>query len=107
MVDFTADWCLTCKFNLKTAINTHEVSTAVERGGVVPMIVDLTDPESEDWKTLRSLGFQSIPMQAIFPAQDPHKPITIPDVLTESVVLDALEKAGPSKGPRTAMKPAR
>ncbi|HEX4129279.1 MAG TPA: thioredoxin family protein [Pirellulales bacterium] len=105
MVDFTADWCLTCKTNLNFVINTPEVSDAVRRAGVVPLIVDLTDPDSEDWKVLNSLGFQSIPMLAIFPAHEPQRPITLPDLLTKNKVLDALEKAGPSKQtPRTARR---
>jgi hypothetical protein len=30
MVDFTAEWCLTCKVNLATAINTRKVQEVVE-----------------------------------------------------------------------------
>jgi thiol:disulfide interchange protein len=107
MVDFTADWCLVCKTNMKFAINTHDVSSAVHRGNVVPLIVDLTDYESEHWKMLNALGQDGIPLLAIFPAQDPKKPIILDNILTEGIVLEALEKAGPSNGPRTALKPDR
>ncbi len=104
MVDFTADWCLTCKTNLNFVFNTPEVSDAIQRAGVVPLLVDLTDPDSEDWKVLNSLGYQSIPMLAIFPAGKPQKPIPLPDLLTKREVLKALEQAGPSRDSQSASR---
>jgi thiol:disulfide interchange protein len=70
----------------------------------VPLLADLTDLDSDDWKVLNSLGFQSIPMLAIFPAGSPDNPIKLPDLLTEGVVLDALERAGPSHEARSASR---
>ena len=36
MVDFTADWCPTCKTNLKLSLNRQEVHELVRQNGVVP-----------------------------------------------------------------------
>ena len=39
-VDFTADWCITCKFNERTAIDTPLVRGLLEEKKVVPMKAD-------------------------------------------------------------------
>lgn len=96
LVDFTANWCLTCKTNLKVAINRKEVRDLVERNGVVPMIADWTD-KSETIKTaLAELNSRSIPLLAIYPADPDREVLVLPDLLTQGRVLEALEEAGPS-----------
>jgi thiol:disulfide interchange protein len=99
LVDFTADWCLTCKANLKFAINRREVSDLVQKQGVVPLLADMTDVASENWSVLNSLGGNSIPFLAVFPADRPDEPIVLRDLVTKSQVLDALQRAGPSQAP--------
>ncbi len=96
MVDFTANWCLTCKTNLKRAIDTPRVSALLEENGVVPMLADWTDQSEEIKQTLESLGSKSIPLLAIFPAETPDQPIILRDLISESAVLEALQRAGPS-----------
>jgi thiol:disulfide interchange protein len=101
MVDFSADWCPTCKFNLAYAIETDRVKAAVERNRVVPVLADWTDGSNEIKVALEGLQSRSIPVLAIYPAAAPGgvcpEPIVLRDLITESQVLDALEKAGPSK----------
>src|SRR6185369_9491321 len=75
MVDFTADWCLTCKVNLKLAVNTHDVLQEVTKNNVVPLLADWTDGSPEIKEVLTSLGSRSIPVLAIYPAGRPHEPI--------------------------------
>jgi len=100
MVDFTADWCPNCKFNTYTAIDTDDVRRLVEQNGVVPLLADWTDPNAEIKEALNGLGYNSIPVLAIWPAGE-ETPIILADVLRESQVLDALQEAGPSKGTPT------
>ena len=97
MVDFSADWCLTCKTNLKFAVDTSAVHVLVETNGVVPMLADWTDRSPMIKEALNQLGYNSIPVLAIWPADSREQPIILPDLLKESQVLDALQKAGPSK----------
>ena len=110
MVDYTADWCWTCKTNLKFAINTDEVHKTVEANGVVPLLADWTQPNEEIKQSLQELESKSIPVLAIYPANRPGEVIVLRDLISQSQVLDALEKAGPSAGEvedgseRTAMK---
>jgi thiol:disulfide interchange protein len=98
MVDFSADWCLTCKSNLKFAIETKAVQNLIASNGVVPMLADWTDESPTIKKALNDLGYNSIPVLAIWPANPRGKDvIVLSDLLSENQVLEALEAAGPSK----------
>jgi suppressor for copper-sensitivity B len=101
MVDFSADWCPTCKFNLAYAIETDRVKAAIERNRVVPVLADWTDGSNEIKVALETLQSRSIPVLAIYPAAtaggECPEPIVLRDLITEAQVLEALEKAGPSK----------
>jgi thiol:disulfide interchange protein len=113
LVDFTADWCQTCKFNLYTAINTKAVQEAVKEKGVVPLVADWTSPSEEIKKALNDLNSNSIPVLAIYPADRPNEVIILRDLVTQAEVLAALEKAGPSRkvapgaGNQTGAAPTR
>lgn len=90
-VDVTADWCLTCKFNERTVLETREVADAFERLGVVPMKADWTnrDPEIADY--LAKYGRSSIPFYALYrPGSEPH---VFSELLTKGRVLEALDQA--------------
>lgn len=110
MVDFSADWCPTCKFNLATAIETRRVKAVVEKNRVVPVLADWTDGSPEIKQMLESLQSKSIPLLAIFPAAKPGGPLPDPivlrDLITESQVLEALERAGPSCCPPPEIRAA-
>ncbi|HEX3724908.1 MAG TPA: thioredoxin family protein [Pirellulales bacterium] len=97
LVDFTADWCLTCKVNLHFAIETNEVKSLIAANGVVPLLADWTDGSSEIKDALEALHSNSIPVLAIYPADKPGSPIVLRDVISKQAVLTALSEAGPSK----------
>ncbi len=103
LVDFSADWCMTCKLNLATAIETEKVRAAIAENGVVPLLADWTEESPEIKATLESLQSKSIPVLAIFPAPRPGgaapEPIILRDLITERQVLAAIEQAGPSVSP--------
>jgi thiol:disulfide interchange protein len=105
MVDFTADWCLTCQANFRLAINTHRVKEVVEKKQIVPMLADWTDESEEIRQRLAELNSNSIPLLAIYPAGRPGEVVVLPDVISESQLLEALEKASPatSTPPATAV----
>jgi thiol:disulfide interchange protein len=98
MVDFTANWCPNCKVNSKVAIERPAVLKLVRENGVVPMLADWTDRSPVIKKALNELGYNSIPLLVVWPAEpEGAAPITLPDQLLERNVLDALKRAGPSK----------
>lgn len=113
LVDFSADWCMTCKYNLATAIETSKVKNEIERNRVVPLLADWTDGSPEIKLMLESLQSKSIPVLAVFPASrpgdQPPEPIVLRDLITETQVLSAIRDAGPSRAApaeiRAASKP--
>jgi thiol:disulfide interchange protein len=97
LVDFTADWCLNCKVNMKVAIDTDAVRRVAEENGVVPLLADYSDMSEEIKGMLEALGSRSIPVLAVFPASEPTRPIVLRDLVTKGQVVEAIRQAGPSK----------
>jgi len=97
LVDFTADWCATCKTLEAFCLNTRKVRELVERNGVVTLKADWTRGDPEVTAMLDRLGSNGVPVVAIFPAGRPDEHMAFIDGYTQAKVLDALEKAGPSK----------
>ena len=93
LIDFTADWCLTCKLNLKRAINTDRVKAVVEANGVAPLLADWTDENDQIEQKLAELGSRSIPLLAIYPVGQ-SEPIILRDLISEDQLLEALREAG-------------
>lgn len=104
LVDFTADWCWTCKFNLASAINRQEVKELVEKNGVVTLVADWTDKNETIKQALAELNSRSIPLMAIYPADPSREVMVLPDLLSQDTVIEALRAAGPSRAaPKTAV----
>lgn len=95
-IDFTAAWCMTCKVNEKTVINTDEVQAVFEELGVVKLLGDWTNRDETITRVLRRHGRSGVPFYAVFPAGKLDDPIVLPEVITRSLVIDALREAGPS-----------
>jgi thiol:disulfide interchange protein len=102
MVDFTADWCLTCQWNFKSAINTHRMKEVVEKNQIVPMLADWTDESEMIKERLAELNSKSIPLLAIYPAGKPGEVIVLRDVITEKQLVTALAEAGALKETESA-----
>ncbi len=107
IVDFTANWCQTCKFNLYTAIDTPEVKQRVDEYNILALKADQTHDNKENDELLDQLKRESIPVFVVFPGNDPLKPIIFDDLITKSQVLESLEKAGRSAGTVPLTKPHR
>ena len=97
MVDFTAKWCVNCIVNYKVALNTEATREKLDELNAVPMLADWTDRDPEIKSKLEELQSRSIPLLAIYPGSRPQEPIVLRDLVTQSSVLDALEKAGHSQ----------
>jgi suppressor for copper-sensitivity B len=103
-IDFTAEWCLTCKRNERMAINTEPVKQLVDELGIVTLKADWTDGSPDIEKMLKLLGSNSIPVYAIFPADRPNEPIVLRDLVTQKQILETLRKAGKSQTTAEAPK---
>ncbi len=43
LVDVTADWCVTCKYNERFVLNSYDVKRVLEKRGVIVMRADWTN----------------------------------------------------------------
>ena len=91
-VDFTADWCITCKFNERTAIDTPGIRALLKEKNITPIKADWTNANPEITAALKSFGRVGVPLYVLYPASDPAAPIVLPELLTESLLADALKK---------------
>jgi thiol:disulfide interchange protein/DsbC/DsbD-like thiol-disulfide interchange protein len=92
-LDFTAEWCLTCKVNEKTVLNTRSVIDKFHASNVLPVRADWTNRNPDITKLLSKFGRSGVPLYVIFPPGKSGTPIVLPEVITSGIVLDALDKA--------------
>ena len=86
-VDFTADWCITCKFNMRTAIDTPAVREAFAKLGIVPMLADWTNSNPEITRKLAQFDRVGVPFYLFYPPGRANDPVVLPELLTEQIVL--------------------
>lgn len=91
-VDVTADWCITCQANKKLVLNRGEVAERLEDKSVVAMRADWTRPDATIAKFLSDHGRYGIPFNIVYGPGAPDG-IALPELLSDSVVLEALSKA--------------
>jgi thiol:disulfide interchange protein DsbD len=97
-LDFTADWCLTCKVNEKTVLESAPVVEQLKALNVVTMKADWTRRDETISKLLQKFQRSGVPLYVVFPAGKGSSPIVLPEVITPQLVVDKLKEAGPSKG---------
>lgn len=89
-VDFTAAWCLTCKFNEASVLEAQDVREAFQRHGIVKLKADWTNGDPVITKLLQHFGRPGVPLYVLYPAKN-EEPIVFPELLTKSMILDKLE----------------
>jgi thiol:disulfide interchange protein DsbD len=89
-VDFTAAWCLTCKFNEANVLESQDVREAFQRRGIVKMKADWTNGDPVITKLLKQFGRPGVPLYVLYPGKN-EEPIVFPELLTKSMVLEKLE----------------
>jgi thiol:disulfide interchange protein/DsbC/DsbD-like thiol-disulfide interchange protein len=92
-VDFTAAWCLTCKFNEATVLEASAVRDAFQRRGIVKIKADWTNGDPAITKILKQFGRPGVPLYVLYPAG--KAPIVFPELLTQRIILDKLETITP------------
>ena len=88
-LNFTADWCITCKVNERIAIKTKETLKFFEEKNIFYLEADWTNKNELIAKKLASFGRSSIPLYIYYP-DEKSVPIILPEILTESVIKDYL-----------------
>ncbi|MEO6341120.1 MAG: protein-disulfide reductase DsbD domain-containing protein [Caulobacteraceae bacterium] len=92
-VDFTAAWCVTCQVNERTALAGRQVAEAFAKTGAVYLKADWTNPDPRIAKALSDQGRSGVPLYLVYAAKADTPPRILPQLLTEGLVVEALETA--------------
>ncbi|MCE5230358.1 thioredoxin family protein [bacterium] len=92
-LDFTADWCTTCKVNEGGVLSTDRIRDAFAKYNVVPVRGDYTRKDDTITAVLKYFKQAGVPLYIIFPAGRPNDYILLNQILTIGEVEDALAKA--------------
>jgi len=88
-IDFTAKWCINCKFNEQVTLARPEVRDAFKAHGVVMLKADWTHEDPVITAELRRFKRAGVPFYLLYSPQaaEPH---IFPELLTPALVLEAL-----------------
>jgi thiol:disulfide interchange protein DsbD len=92
-VDFTADWCLTCKINESVVLEDSRVKSELARLRIATFKADWTLYDDEIRQVLADFGRAGVPMYLVYHPSAPGNPTLLPELLTVDLVIDALRAA--------------
>ncbi|MFC5345752.1 protein-disulfide reductase DsbD family protein [Brevundimonas staleyi] len=94
LVNFTADWCVTCKINERTSLSSARVAEVMQATNAVYLVGDWTRRDDAITRELERRRRSGVPLYLVY-APGSAEPRILPQLLTEGVVVDALEAARP------------
>ena len=90
-VNFTADWCITCKVNERVALASDTVRAAFAERQVTWLEGDWTREDPLITRTLERFGRSGVPLYLVYAGT--AEPVVLPQLLTPATVLSALPPA--------------
>ena len=88
-VDATAAWCITCLVNEQAVLSRPAVKDAFKNKQVAYLVADWTNRDEAITRMLAANGRDGVPLYLYF-APGSDKPVILPQILTESGVLAAI-----------------
>ena len=92
LVDITADWCITCKFNKIRVLESKEITNLLESGEVIGLRGDITKPNEKIMDFLHKNNRYAIPFNIVY-GPNAKEGITTSELLTKKELLTAIKKA--------------
>ena len=94
IVEFTADWCPTCKVLERTTLAAPNLLPILDQYSVKAVKVDMTQKNENHDRLLKALNSASIPMLAVFPeGNGASQPVILRDIYTITDLHLALRQA--------------
>ncbi len=90
-VNMTAAWCITCLVNERVALSRNAVAAAFAERRLLYLKGDWTNRDASIAHYLANFARTGVPLYVYYPAGG--EPVVLPQILTEGIVLDALDKS--------------
>jgi thiol:disulfide interchange protein len=87
-VNFTADWCITCKVNEKVALGNERVLELMAEKNVAWLEADWTTPDPAITAALGRFGRSGVPLYLLYGPEG--EPEILPQILTPDSVIEAV-----------------
>lgn len=92
VVDITADWCITCKFNKIRVLQNEEIMAKLKAGDIIGMRGDITNPNEEIMNFLHRNNRFAIPFNAVY-GPNAKRGLLTSELLTKGELVGMIEKA--------------
>ena len=92
-LEFTADWCITCKVLEASVLRNDAVQEALGREDVAAVRADWTTKDDRVTAMLRRFGRSGVPLFVVIPEGNLDNAIVLPEIVTVNLLLDALGEA--------------
>ena len=93
LLDFTADWCLTCKVNERVAFDSEAVRASLRTHDVALLRADWTTRDPTVTRALAAFNRNSVPFVVVYGRDRAAEPAVLPTLLTPGIVTRALDVA--------------
>jgi thiol:disulfide interchange protein/DsbC/DsbD-like thiol-disulfide interchange protein len=107
LLDFTADWCLTCKVNERVAFGSGTVRASLRAHDVALLRADWTTRDPSVTRALAAFNRNSVPFVVLYGRDPDAAPVVLPTLLTPGIVTRALDAAAGGTAPALSAAPAR
>lgn len=92
LVDITADWCLTCKYNKIRVLKTKEIVDKLKKGEIIGLRGDITKPDQKIMEYMKSFNRYAIPFNVVY-GPSAKSGILTSELLDKEQLLETIEKA--------------
>jgi thiol:disulfide interchange protein len=92
-INMTAAWCITCKVNERMGITSTRIQDEFRRRNIAYLKGDWTNNDPRITEVLHTFGRAGVPLYLLYPpAGGGKQPDVLPQLLTESIVMDHISR---------------
>lgn len=104
LVDFTAKWCLTCQLNTKPTLESESVRKKMTEVNAIALLENSYTKGPEVVAELNRYERAGIPLVLVYSGDPNVQPEVLPNLITPSIVVGALDRAAKQSKPSVALK---
>lgn len=90
-VYFTADWCVTCKYNERTTFQSQEAQKLFQDRKILVVRADWTNEDENITRAIEGYGRSGVPLYVYYPKDNRENPKILPQLLTNAILQKELQ----------------